>query len=567
MNLILYVATFFFLFNSSAFAENHFEVTEATIDSIHTAMKNHQLTCEQLIQLYLERIKKFNLSADKQPPLNAITAINSSVIEEARAIDQAYTKTKKFIGPLHCIPVVIKDNIDSDEITTTAGSYSLIGNQPVKDAFIVTELRKAGAIILAHGAMDEFAWGMFGMSSRQGRTGNAYDATKNPGGSSGGSAVAVSANFAVIGIGTDNSGSVRIPAAFNGIVGLRPSTGLISQHGIYPMGKLDGVAGPLARTVKDLALVLDILARQDDSDPTTHSIPRVKTYMTFLNIDGLKGKRIGIVHQIGKVDTFQSMPKDVQSDLQNAYKKMQQLGATLIDPIELPKFDNHRLFNQAGEIQDVDEYLATFPATRKNFRDICMSDRTRTFGTVKECLAFLKSTPKRFSHQYQLALENFKKNKIYVEKIMDQYHLDALLIPISRVGVATYDPYAINCWQGSVSSNAGLPSITVNIGYKNQLPIGVELIGKKFQEGTLIEMAYAYEQNSLPRQIPVMPLANAFLMDYSIPKLNNLISEIGKKTYDEVFKNGKAGEDAVKNLTPEKFQLIVKDYLQNKKEK
>ena len=257
---------FLALLANPTLAQMQFNLEEATIDSIHTAIKNHQITCTQLITAYLNRIKKYNLSVDKAAPINAFTEINPSVLNEAQYIDDTYAKTKKLVGPLHCIPVLLKDNIDSFDTTSTSGSFALLGNQPTKDAFLVSRLRKAGAIILGKGGMDEFASGMIGISSRSGRIGNAYDSTKNPGGSSGGPAAGVSANFAVIGIGTDNSGSVKIPAAFNGLVGLRPSTGLISQQGIFPMGTLDAAAGPLTRTTKDLAIVLDVIAQPDRAD-------------------------------------------------------------------------------------------------------------------------------------------------------------------------------------------------------------------------------------------------------------------------------------------------------------
>src|SRR5580658_3746684 len=246
--------------------------------SIHTAIEQHQLTCEQLINHYLERIKQYNLSTAKHAPINAFNEINPTALDQARQLDNHYSQTQKLSGSLHCIPVVLKDNIDTYDATTTSGTLALLGNQPNQDAFLVSQLRKAGAIILAKGGMDELASGFSGISSRSGRIGNAYDPDKNPGGSSGGPAAAVSANFAMIGIGTDNSGSVRIPAAFNGIVGLRPSTGLISQRGIFPAGNLDGTAGPLARNVEDLARLLDVIAQEDPQDKKTISVPRVATY-------------------------------------------------------------------------------------------------------------------------------------------------------------------------------------------------------------------------------------------------------------------------------------------------
>lgn len=540
--------------------ENHssFSIEKSTISSIQTAIKNHQITCEQLINAYLDRIKRYDLSIGNNPPINAITEINPSVINQARLLDKIFLDTNS-LKPLHCVPILLKDNIDSYDSTTTSGSFSLLGNQPIQDAFLVSKLRKAGAIILGHGSMDEFAFGMYGISSRNGRTGNAFDAFKNPGGSSAGEAVAVSANFVVVGIGTDNSGSVRIPAAFNGVIGLRPSTGLISQKGIFPMGNLDGVAGPLTRNVEDLAKVLDVIAQKDSQDKKTFDVPRVKDYVSFLQKNGLSQKHIGIVRQVGEIDIFKDMPKDIQQVMQESFNKMRSLGAIVVDNINFPEFDNNRKFNMSGMIQDINKYLISFPSTRKNFQDICQSDRTRTFGDSQECIKFMKSIPNHSSKQYIQALAIFEKNRKYIEKIMKKYNLDALFIPISTVGIATSDPLRINSWQASVSSNSGLPSIVMNIGYSQNMPIGIELVGAQFNEGTLIEIAYSYEQNFPSMEIPKMPEPNNLLLNFSIPEMNNLITLLGRESYERVLKNGKSGELAREDLTPEIFKSIVHD--------
>lgn len=543
---------------ASAQINKPFAIEEATIDSVHFAIKNHQINCEQLVNTYLERIKKYNLTFTQKPSINAITQINPYVLDQARQIDKDFATNKKLAGPLHCIPVILKDNIDSFDTTTTTGSYALLGNQPIHDAFLVSRLRKAGAIILAKGSMDEFAWGLIGISSRTGRTGNAFNPAENPGGSSGGSAAAVSANFALIGIGTDNSGSVRIPAVFNGIIGLRPSTGMISQHGIFPMGNLDGTAGPLTRTTKDLAIVLDVIAQPDSQDPKTLSLPRAKSYISFLNKDGLKGKLIGIVHQVNEIDTFKNMPDNIIKILQASFNKLHQLGATTID-INLPEFDNDRAYNQAGEIEDINAYLNSSPATRKNFKDICESHRTRTFGTTKDCLRFMEFIAKKDSSQYKDALLRFEKNKKYLTKIMNQNHLDALLIPVTTHGTATYDEMSVSTWRAPVSSNSGAPSIAIIAGFDaNKMPVGIELIGKPYAEGTLIEIAYAYETNSPPRLIPSLESTNA-LIHASIPELNNLFNVIGKNSYEKVFMHVAPDKEWYNSLTPDVFAKIVDD--------
>ncbi|MFO3104662.1 amidase [Legionella pneumophila serogroup 1] len=564
--IALLLITLFFNRNSFSQQQNVYQpqLESATIRSIHHAIQNHQFTCFDLVTTYIDRIKKYNLSTKKFAPINAWSEINPSAIVQAQQLDASFKNTGLLSGPLHCIPVILKDNIDSFDTTTTSGSYALLGSQPVRDSFLVEKLRKAGAIILGKSGMDEFAWGMIGISSRSGRIGNAFNPNKNPGGSSGGSAAAVSASFALLGIGTDNSGSVRIPAAFHGLVGLRPSTGLISQQGIFPMGNLDGTAGPIAGTTEDLAILLDIIAKPDLHDPKTLDIPRVKTYKEFLKMDGLTNKRIGIVHNVNNIDTFDKMPSYILKIVQKATQNMQKMGATLID-IDLPLFNNDRKNNQAGEVQDVNEYLASFPSTRKNFQDICESNRTRNFGTKKDCLHFIKNMASKSSKSYQQAQSIFAKNKIYVQKIMKRDKLDALLIPISTHGTATYDEMTVNTWRAPVSSNSGLPSISINIGYSDDMPIGIELVGKQFHEGTLIEIAYAYEKHTSNKISPTMPEENPTLLNLSIPELNNLFTLLGKNAYEEVLMHSKDTNDKASELTPEKFQKITVDTIDKMK--
>ncbi|KTD60111.1 amidase [Legionella sainthelensi] len=532
-----------------------FSLEETTISLIHTAINNNELTCEELINLYLERIKKYNLSAVEFAPINAFVEINQNVIDQARGLDKIHSNKHQLMGPLHCIPIILKDNIDTYDATTSSGSLSLLGNQPNQDAFLVTQLRKAGAIILGKGGMDELAAGMFGISSRTGRIGNVYDTRKSPGGSSGGSAVAVSANFAVIGIGTDNSGSVRIPAAFNGVYGLRPSTGLISQSGIFPSGNLDGTPGPLARTVQDLATVLDVIAKANPTDMKTVNVPRENTYAAYLNEDGLIGKRIGIVHKVGNRNVFKEMPKDISQIMKQSLLNLEKSGATIINEVNLSEFDTDRSPNMAGMRQDVDHYLSSYPSVRQDFQDLCDSNRIRVFGDAQKCVKFFALMPIKYGEKYETALKTFAKNRKYVEQVMKQQKLDALLMPISTAGIATYEPYDVNTWLAPVSSNSGLPAITINFGYHSQMPIGVELIGPQFSEGKLLEMAYAYEKKSRPRVKPKMPAEDKVLQNLDISAYNNLITNIGYKTYMYILINSAGNQP--KELEAKQFKALV----------
>ncbi len=342
----------------AALQKHSFQLDNATISSVHTAMKAHKLTCIELITRYLTRIKIHNLNLERGAPINAFVALNPNVFSQAKALDHYYTSTGNFSGPMHCIPVVVKDNIDTVDTPSTSGSLAMLGSQPTKDAFLVHKLREAGALIIGKGAMDEFASGMDGISSRSGRVGNAYNPNQNPGGSSSGPGAAVSANFAMIGIGTDNSGSVRIPAAFNGIYGLRPSTGLISQSGIFPRGNMDGVAGPMARTIKDLAITLSVIASSSDpNDPKTQlETHRTAAYTDYLKPDGFEHKRIGIIISVGDKKTFDENNKSATEIFDKTFKNLQRFGATLIR-VKLPRFNSDRNNNMAGEIQEINEYL------------------------------------------------------------------------------------------------------------------------------------------------------------------------------------------------------------------
>lgn len=528
MKLLFIAATQVVMITTAFAANTNFVLEEAKIADVHRAISNHQITCVQLIHAYLDRIKKYNLSFDNQPPINAYTEINPYALQMAKQLDEEFAKTNKLSGALHCIPVILKDNIDSYDTTTTAGSYALLGNQPIHDSAIAANIRRAGGIIIGKGGMDEFAMGMFGFSSRSGRIGNAYQPNSNPGGSSGGSAAAVSANFAMVGVGSDNSGSVRIPAAFNGLVGLRPSMGLISNKGMFPMGNIDGTAGPLARTTEDLAILLSAITDKD--------------YRTPLTSNGFQGKRIGIVKLVGNTHPFAGITTETDHAYQEAYIKMRELGATFIE-ISLPNFDNNRENNQAGEVEDVNGYLAAFPATRKNFTDICESGRTRSFGKLQDCLQFIKKTPTKNSQAYRNAHHIIAKNNSYIERVMQENHLDALLLPITTQGTPTYDGNTVKTWSAPVSSNSGIPAIAFIIGYSktNNLPIGIELDARKFAESTLLAMAYTYEKNSPPRKTPTMPAANPIITKFNIPQLNNLFSLISQKTFDNLIKNAPAG--------------------------
>lgn len=552
--IVLSAILFFHPLSAQKSETNEFQLVEATIDSVHRSIQQGSLTSVGLITAYLQRIKELNLDTSRGAPVNAFVTINPSVVQDARELDEYYQKNGRLYGPLHGIPIVIKDNVDSYDTPSSSGSLSLLGSQPVQDAYLVRQLRKAGAIILGKASMDEFAEGFWGISSRSGRIGNPYNPKENAGGSSGGSAAAVSANFALIGIGTDNSGSIRVPAAFCGVYGLRPSTGLISQSGIFPRYNLDGIAGPLARTVKDLAITLTAIATPDPNDLKTVGMQRPKSYVEFLSKTGLKGKRIGIIRNVAGKNPFRDTTQKIEKIYNVFYEKLRSLEAELVN-ISLADFEIDRKRNSAGEIEDINAYLASFPSTRQSYKDICLSNRTHSFGGSQHYMEYAEKTSLKKSAEYADALKIFSKNRQYVLQLMEQQKIDALLMPICTTGVATNIADSINTWMLPVSSNSGLPSISLTIGYQG-LPVGMELIGKFYGEGDLLCMAYAYEQVSEPRKIPILSNGqkNQKLIELQINELNNLFTLIGYRSYELIMKNNQ-------EITPENFSKIVNDLL------
>lgn len=524
--------------------------TNPSIAQIQTALKNHTITCEQLITFYLDRIKQYNLTTiNGLAPINAITEINPNALKIAQQKDQAAASSHGAMeGKLFCVPVIIKDNIDGRGMTTTAGSYALIGTKPLKNSGIVDLLVKENAIILAKSSMDELAMGMTGISSRSGRIGNPYDTNYNPGGSSGGSAAAISANFGVIGIGTDNSGSVRIPAAYNGIYGIRPTQGLITNSGIFPMGNIDGTPGPMARNVADLALSLDVLAKKDSRKGIAYSehLAENKT---------LAGKRIAAVHRVGKYDLWNNMSGKTQQVYGQVLNNLNKLGATIVE-LDLPRFNNDRTNNMAGTTEEVNDYLINTQATRADIAEMCASNRTHVAGNAEACRLLFAKVPSRNSAKYKEALNNITRNREYITSIMQQQQLDGLFLPIGTTGSSTYDLKTVNSWQAPVSSNSGLPSIVIPIGQnENKMPMAMEIVGKQFSESKLLGIAYVYEQH-YTNFIPPNLVKDEQFNYWSVIQLNILYEQIGKLAFDSILNHHPS-------MTASQSNLVTKEAIKS----
>jgi len=378
-------------------AATPFHLEEATISDVQAAYMSGTLTAEKLVQAYLERIQAYDQAG---PQLNLVIFLNPKAQEEAAALDEHLRTTGKFVGPLHGIPVLLKDNVNTKDMPTTGGSLSLAGYTPATDAAITQKLRSAGAIILAKVNLHEFAiWGET-VSSIRGQTLNPYDLTRTPGGSSGGTGAGLAANFAVAGIGTDTVNSIRSPASANGIVGIRPTLGLVSRAGVIPYSFTQDAAGPLARTVTDAAKMLNVLVGYDPNDPATAwSVGNIeKDYTKFLKADGVRGKRIGVLRSF-----FGNAPinEEVNSVANKAVEDLRRLGATVVE-LNTPDLDSNKISSDISvhlyEFKPaINTYLVSGHAPVKSLEEIISSgkfhpnigDNIKKADVVEPCLSYV----------------------------------------------------------------------------------------------------------------------------------------------------------------------------------
>lgn len=458
---------------------------EATIPELQSAMETGQLTSVELVDFYLARIAAYDKAG---PELNAFILVNPAARDEAAALD-AERERSGARGSLHGIPVVLKDNIGTADMQTTAGSTALEGFRPTKDAFQARKLRDAGAVIIGKANLFEFALGWGTVSSLGGQTLNPYDLSRDPGGSSGGTAVAVTANFAAAGLGTDTCGSIRLPAAHNDLYGLRPTSGLSSRAGVIPFSTTLDAVGPMARSVVDLAIMLDATVGRDPADP---SPVRVGTsYLKAVDPDGLSGRRIGLV-------TF-SGDSEVERLMASAIEEMTGGGVEVVE-VTLPSgVDIGPLF---GELRvALGDYLAAEPrAPVRSLRDIV--DLNVVTPAVGGFLSELAAVTSLKTHAYRAALKGRSRFRDAVVALMDELHLDAIAYPASSSPAALIggDPSPFDC---ESAAYGGLPAMVVPAGFtSNGLPVGLELMGQPFAEPTLIAIAAGYEAHTNHRILP-----------------------------------------------------------------
>jgi Asp-tRNA(Asn)/Glu-tRNA(Gln) amidotransferase A subunit family amidase len=478
-----------------------FEVAEKSIAELSAALDQGIVTSRDLVDLYFDRIERFDRNG---PRLNSMLVINSKAREEADVLDRE-RRANGSRGPLHGIPIVIKDNFDVVGMPTTGGAVALAGAVPRADAFQIRKLRDAGAVILGKTNMHELAWGITTVSSLGGQTLNPYDPSRNPGGSSGGTGTAVAASFAAFGMGTDTCGSIRYPAAHNNLVGLRATPGLSSRSGILPASHTQDIAGPLARTVEDLAIVLDATVGADPADPITvqSADKMVGSFQSHLDTDGLRGVRVGVLQPLVGTEPEEQPVSRVFSV---AIEAMEKLGATSV-PVSIPDFES--LLQGASVTQrefkfDFNEYLANMPAAPvRTLAEIL--DGGLYHAAVDRNLRNTNSVASPDTKEY---FESVAKRVVVREailKVIAAEQLDALAYPTfkrtaARIGEAQRGG---NC---SLSSVSDLPAITVPAGFvpDDGMPVGLELLGRQFSDGNLVKFAYAFAHATRHRRPPAI---------------------------------------------------------------
>ncbi len=478
----------------TVFVETQIELSEISALELQTGMKSGKFSSRMLVENYLERIKEID------PKINSVVEINPDVLLIADQMDKE-RKRGKVRSPLHGIPILIKDNIDTtDRMKTTAGSLALVdAPPPERDAFIVTRLRKAGAVIIGKTNLSEWAnfrstKSISGWSGRGGQTNNPYVLDKNPCGSSAGTGAAISANLAAIGIGTETNGSIICPATRSGIVGIKPTLGLISRSGIIPIAHTQDTAGPMARTVSDAAILLGVLVKRDKRDATTaNSKKGDKDYAKFLDANGLRGARIGVARQF--VGTNAKQKELFESNLEN----LRSGGATLIDvnfTEDYGKLADDRLLVLLYEFKtDVNKYLAERGGAYRTLADLIKfneENKTREMPLFGQELFEQSQSKGNLTDKIYIDTLNRIKQATRekgIDAVVAKDKLDAVVAPATG---ATW----------SIAAVAGYPYITVPAGFIDALPVGIGFFGRAFTEPQLIKIAYAFEQKTRARRAP-----------------------------------------------------------------
>jgi len=492
------------------------QIEELDITSIQVLMDEGSLTSKQLTEHYLDKIQEIDNAG---PNLNAILQINPDAVQIAADLDAERSVTGPR-GPLHGIPVVLKGNTDTgDQMTTTAGSLALSGHRAEQDAFFVARLRDAGMVILGKANLSE--WSNFrsdytssGWSSEGGQTKNPYVLDRNPCGSSSGPAVAVTANLTMVSVGTETTGSIVCPSSINGVVGIKPTLGLVSRDGIIPIAHSFDTAGPIARTVKDAALLLSAMVAQDIDDPASQNFPEpIPDYLASLESTDLTGFRLGIMQNYSYPEVHTEVEEQVAEHLERAIKVLESLGAEIIDPIslELPEENDTSYEIMLYEFRtEIDQYLQEHgsPNGMGTLEDLITYNTSHSENVLFDQEVFLLAVTKGplTDEAYHESLEGKKFAQRAIDEVIEQHQLDAIIVPTNGpawvTDLSNGDDWSNSVGHSTLPAMAGYPNITVPMGNMHGLPLGLSFFGTAYSEPTLLQITNAFEQKTKARKSP-----------------------------------------------------------------
>lgn len=486
-------------------------VVEATIDDLHTAIGEGHLTAMTIVEKYINRIERFDREG---PEINSIITINPQARERAEYLDTRYEESG-LVGPLHGIPVLVKDQIATEDMVTTFGSEAFASYTPHDDAVIIQQVRDAGGIILAKTNLPDWAAGFVGYSSANGQTKNPYSLDRDSGGSSAGTGAGVAANFGTVGIGEDTGGSIRVPASCCNLYGLRPTTGLISRTGLSPLVKRQDTPGPMGRSVDDIARLLDVLVEFDQADERTGATTMAAdagSYVNDLRETGLENTRIGVLRDVfGDMNDPSASPvNDIVAD---ALEIISNRGATLIDPVAVPDLSDQLDRSSLHALQpkhDINNFLSKLQNPPvSSIEELHESGSYHEALELFEIIADAPADPTG-DVEYWRAVAAQESLRESLAHLFASERLDAVVFPDVQVippkyaalhsGDVTRDDYPVNT---VISSQASCPSISMPAGLTEEgLPVGLELLGMPYSEGQLLSMAYAFEQATKTRTPP-----------------------------------------------------------------